>query len=569
MRTSARRRVLPAFALVLALAAGGCSPPTEQAEEDDLPAAVAEDGPHAPADREVAEPEAIASPDLTRVRFDLGNLEVGPETRPGELVAPLRGTLTVPHAAGATLPLVVLGHLRFATCEDQSFRYPCPDGASVRYDAGMDYLADAIASEGYAVLAPDLAPVFVGQDVHGAYDQQQAWTETVRAQLAALDGAAADVDAAAALHGGVDEVRAAIGVLDTSRLDWVVHSRSGKLVGPAAESLAPERTTRSIVYLASAHDLGTEDEPLDPPPLDVPSLGIVGSADGDVAGQAAHWAAAHHDRDRATPLAVGTVAAFGHNGFNQASAPVEDRPGCTEEPASAACPGEEESRALATQTVVEWLGAVTTGDLPEFMVDAATEPPSTWAGVPAQWFVHTSGPRQVLVTADATHDAADPQVPGAVADEGASVSPCQVPVPMSPGDAPLPCPGTGDVAVRPGPTQLLVEWQPGAAVRLAVPSPGFSPRTLVLHVTPFATPDGLDGVPVHLRYAGASLDLPPTLAGLRAHGDDDLGAVPTTVRVPVDPSQHEVDLSELLIGGLEDHPGPRSGILVSGIEVAP
>lgn len=568
MRPHARPAPLPALALALALVAGGCGTDPGTPDEDDHPSTIVADGPHAPADRRVAEPEVTTSDDRTRVRFDLGNIDVSTQPQSGEFVAPLRGTLTVPHETGTALPLVVVGHLRFATCADQSFRYPCPGEDSVRYDAGMDYLADALTTEGYAVLTPDLAPVFVGQDLRGAYDQQQAWTETVRAQLTALDRASAGGEAAA-LHGGADEVRAALGVLDTSRLDWVVHSRSGAIVSAAAATLAPEHGTRSIVYLASAHDLGTEDEPLSPPPLDVPSLGLVGSADGDVAGQAVRWAAAHHDRDRREPIAIGTVGAFGHTGFNQASAAVEDRVECFDEPVSAACPGPAQAQELATRSVVDWLRAVTHGDLPEFMVDAGTQPPATWVGSPVQWFVHTLGPRQVLVSADSARDAADPVVPGAVAGDGAAVSRCQVPAPMSPGDTALPCPGTGDVAVRPGPVQVLVEWTPGAAVRFAVPTPDFQPRTLVLHVTPFATPTDVDGVPVHLRYAGTTADLPPTLAGLRAHGDDDLGAMPTTVRVPLDPSQPEVDLSELLVGGLEQHPGPASGILLTGVEVAP
>ncbi|ACZ20208.1 hypothetical protein Sked_02390 [Sanguibacter keddieii DSM 10542] len=571
MRPPARRRVLLPLVLVLALATGACSPPTGERDEAEPPAAVTADGPHASPDRQVAEPEVIASPDLTRVRFDLGNIDVSPEGRSGEFVAPSRGTLTVPHDTGTALPVVVLGHLRAATCEDGSFRYPCPGGASVRYDVGMDYLADAIASQGYAVLAPDLAPVMLGHQVRGAYDQQSAWTETVRAQLAALDGGAQQGPSAELLHGGVDELRTALQVLDTSSVDWVVHSRSGMLVPSAAESLAPDHETRSIVYLATAHDLGTdtEAEPLDAPPPDVPSLGITGSEDSDVPEASTRWAAAHFDQDRREPLAVGTVRGFGHNAFNEATASDDDRRACYGEPASASCPGTDEAQALAKQTVVEWLRAVETGSYPTFMVDAATEAPDTWAGFAAQWFVHTPGPRQVLVSADATRDLTDPEVPGAVASEGASVARCRVVDGMSAGREPFSCPDTGDVAVRAGTAQVLVGWSPGAAVRFTVPDPGFTPRTLVLHVSPFTTPEGVDGVPVALGYAGTTVDLPPTTAGLRAHGDEAFGSMPTTVRVPLDPARPGVDLTELVLGGLDDHPGPTSGLLVTGIEVAP
>ncbi|WP_336643690.1 hypothetical protein [Microbacterium sp. MMO-113] len=100
------------------------SPSPSPSSED--PAAIADDGPKAPGDREIVPPEVRTRNGVTRVRFDLGNVAIGDPPQPEEFMSPLRGTLTLPARSSSTRArLIVIGHLRAATCADSSFRYPC------------------------------------------------------------------------------------------------------------------------------------------------------------------------------------------------------------------------------------------------------------------------------------------------------------------------------------------------------------------------------------------------------------------------------------------------------------
>lgn len=559
-----RPRLVKAGLLVILLTVlAGCAAPDDSPSPSPSPssgdlAAIADDGPKAPVDREIVPPEVRTRNGVTRVRFDLGNVAIGDPPQPEEFMSPLRGTLTLPARSSSTRArLIVIGHLRAATCADASFRFPCGGADSIRYDAGMDYLAEKLAAQGYAVLAPDLAPVFVGQLARrGSYDQTRAWRRVVLDQVESLSRAADQSEARKRLVGSDSEADARVRAVDTSSILWIAHSRSGMMIRAAAEEAAKAGiTTRGALYLATAHDVGNnEGESLDDPPLDVPSLGIVGGRDRDVPSDSVQWAAAHFGVDRRSPLAVATVGSFGHTQFNAAPELADDRPDCGSKPASPSCPSGEEARAMMITTAVGWAKAVDDASFPSFMTDAATAVPSEWLGYRADWFVHTLAPRRVLV------DAAQEPAARALKTEDASVQRCRIVdlmEPVAPGATS--CPDDSDVAARPGGPYLLADWKPGGTLSVSTGQPSTAARTVVLHLMPFRKSDPA-GVQLDIRVASSRVALGSDTPGLRIPGVGDDGAKTTTVRVPLPPGTAGASVTL----GSDTSAG---GVLITGMEL--
>ncbi len=563
-RTAGVKAAVAGALIVLAMTVTACTPvdggPASPPPSDGDSAAIAEDGPQAPADREIAPAEVRTQGGVTRVRFDLGNIDVGDPPEPETFTSPLRGTLTLPSPSTDSARLVVIGHLRAETCPDSSFRYPCPAGDSIRYDAGMDYLATELAARGYAVLAPDLAPVFVGQLARGSsYDQTRAWRRVVLDQVEALRRAAADSGARRRLVGSDPVADAKARKVDASSILWIAHSRSGMMIrGAAAEAAEAGITTRGALYLATAHDVGNNaGESLDDPPLDVPTLGIVGGRDGDVPSDSVQWAAAHFDADRRSPLAIATVGSFGHNQLNAASELPEDRLECVGEPASVSCPSGDEARAMIVRTALAWAKAVDDASFPGFMTDAATALPTEWLGYRADWFVHTLGPRRVLV------NAAHETPAGALRAENATLQRCRVVDLMEPVEQDVsPCPDDGDTAARPGGPYLLVDWKGGGALSIPVGPASEESRTLVLHLMPYrkSSPEGLQ---LDIGFAGTMTSLAPNTPGLRVPGVGGEAAKTTTLRLPLPAGAVGTTVT---LGSLTSN--RAGGVLLTGVELS-
>lgn len=138
------------------------------------------DGPHSPRNR-TPEPLSVKRSGGVEVRaVDLGDIDLGGPRNPGEFRAPVRGQLYRPAHARGKAPLLVFGHLRAPACTDDLSRWPCPAGFEpMRYDLGMAYLGQALAEQGYAVLVPDLAPLYVAGALSAPYDQTTGWLRTV------------------------------------------------------------------------------------------------------------------------------------------------------------------------------------------------------------------------------------------------------------------------------------------------------------------------------------------------------------------------------------------------------
>ncbi|WP_371174297.1 hypothetical protein [Buchananella felis] len=351
--------------------AGGQAGPSETAGEIEMP--MEQDGPHAPADREVAAPKASDSADgkSTVVEVDLGNVSIG------DFSAPLRGQVVLPKQADAPTPLVVVSHLRAPNCTDATFAYPCADGAQEnRYDRGMVYLGEALAARGYAVVIPDLGGVFVGSNILEPYDQNEMWKDAV-GQLARALG---------------DGAREKLGVelaapVDLTHVGLVLHSRSGTVVDPAIELFGAGNVKGVFAYgpAYDTYDLAN----ISAAPADVPYLAIAGEADADVGASANLWIGHYLDKARTQPAAVALVPGLGHMWVNRtaSAAGTDDRIGCDER----ACPDAAEHERVMTEVALDWLGATLRGEQTTLPVSASQDLPATVAGLEARWLVHTPG----------------------------------------------------------------------------------------------------------------------------------------------------------------------------------
>ncbi|WP_371151904.1 hypothetical protein [Buchananella felis] len=432
--------------------AGGQAGPSETAGEIDMP--MEQDGPHAPADREVAAPKASDSADgkSTVVEVDLGNVLAG------DYSAPLRGQVIVPKQADAPTPLVVVSHLRAPNCTDTTFAYPCADGAQEnRYDRGMVYLGEALAAQGYAVVIPDLGGVFVGADVTDPYDQNQMWKDAVGQLVGALNEDAAKETLGTELAAPVD----------LTRVGLVLHSRSGTLIEPAIELFGEGNVKGAFAYgpAYDTFDLAS----ITPAPADVAYLALVGEADADVGTSANLWVGHYLDKARTQPAAVVAVPGLGHMWVNRtaSTAGTDDRIGCDERD----CPDAAEHERVMIEVATDWLGATVRGAETTLPVSAAHKLPATVAGLQARWLAHTPGALVSLQPGDFK------------AVSGQSAVECVNPDPMSPVAVDNACP-----APENGVVQIVtpVNYLTDAKAELEVAGA----KGVALHVAPSGTYDG-------------------------------------------------------------------------------
>lgn len=433
--------------------------------------------------------------------FDLGDIEYkGKSGR--SYRGPVRGVLAVPeHARRA--PLVVFTHLRSSGCTDDTFAYPCPEGTSERrYDRGQRYLAEAMARNGYAVLVPDLAPVFIAPGSTIAdYDQQDSWVRTVTAQRDRLVTAVRKGDRAF----GVD----LSGAVDLRRVAVAGHSRSGLFIAELVRRWQPQPTPVASVFflgpfLATQASLPRPAEAVASDnhwgelPPGVPLLGLVPGADGDARTQPGNQLLAHYLGQRFTrPAAVATADGYGHNFFNRALSAVndDDRRGCE------GCPDAAAHERLLTRLFGQWLDTTLRGlpapDLPTRRWDPV---PQDVAGVPGRWLVATTGHKAVLLD-PIDHRLVDTAERLVTAVDGAELLSCRTyPVMVPDESAPDRCPMDVPDGV-PGLSfsyVLTARWSERGAVRLEVPANTKRVRSLVLHLMPHVLPEGARGIPVRV-----------------------------------------------------------------------
>lgn len=427
-KTTWGRRALTAAAALAVFGLGACSnSASPQQEGQDSPSAGASipvevteaDGPHAPADRELAARKVNDSVDgkSSVIELDLGNVIAG------EYSAPLRGQVIVPKQADAPTPLVVISHLRAPNCTDNNFAYPCARGAQDnRYDRGMVYLGEALAARGYAVVIPDLGGVFVGADVLAPYDQNAMWQEVVGKLADTLEAAKAQDALGVQLAAPVDK----------DNVGLVLHSRSGTVVDPAVELFGAGKV-KSVFAYGPAYDT-VDLETITPAPADIAYLALVGEADADVGSSANLWIGNYLEVKREQPANVVAVPGLGHMWVNRtaSAAGTDDRIGCDER----ACPDAAEHERIMQEVALDWLDATLRGAQTQLPVRADQELPLQVAGVEARWLAHTPG-------ALASVGAKDFQPVN-----GQSAQVCQHADPMNPVPMDNPCPEAEEGVVQ-------------------------------------------------------------------------------------------------------------------------
>ncbi|RRD36720.1 hypothetical protein EII31_03965 [Leucobacter sp. OH2974_COT-288] len=418
-RLKVLRTVVVAAALFLA---AGCG--TVAAPQGELVSGG--EGPHAASDRKPTATEILNGQNSTKiVRLDLGNSEIG------EYAVPVRGTLVIPTStaaaeaapaesggAAAKQPLIIVNHLRAPGCSDDTFAYPCTNSTERRFDIGMTYLGEHLAGQGYAVLIPDLSPVWIGADVASPYDQTKLWQQVVSRFVAEFEN-----QNSAALQ-GIDTSQ-----LDTSQLGLVLHSRSGILVNPAVELFGAARIKGVLAY-GAAYDT-FDAEMLSPAPADVPYLAVSGDLDADVGASANLWLGAHLGLPRSTPAIAATVPGLGHMYVNRvlSEAGLDDRIGCEE----LDCPDAAEHERFLREVAADWFGWAFYGADTSIPVTAGEfDGAAELAGLPARWLAASpAASSEQRVTLDAA---------AFKAFDGGSATLCVHPDPMQPGQPDNACP---------------------------------------------------------------------------------------------------------------------------------
>lgn len=354
---------------------------TAQATRTGAAAQADQAGPHSPRTRKAAKPKVGRLPGVQVLEFDFGDVELG--KRKGQFRSPMRGVLVVPERT-RNAPLVVVNHLRMPGCTNDVLAYPCPKGAKeLRLDHGMSYLGVDLARQGYAVLIPDLSPLWIGGQTARPYDQIAGWQKIV-------GGMRDRVAAANRGRGGFGTTLT--GRIDTSRSALVVHSRSAYIVEPAVKAWRRTSPVASVFAYGPASNV---DDPAAP---DVPYLIALGGADDDVTSTPSHWVSKHLGVPRRSPLGIAIVPGLGHSYINRtlARAGLDDRKGCDREN----CPNARAHQVFMQNAVSAWLDTTYRGrpavpgraSLP-MRPDAPL--PSALGGRRVQWLAVTNSPNAV------------------------------------------------------------------------------------------------------------------------------------------------------------------------------
>ncbi len=499
-------------------APAGHATPTQPATDRASRAADA-DGPHSPAGRKPAAPTVTRVPGARVLDVDVGDVELGRRT--GRFRAPMRGLLVVPER-GRRAPLVVVSHLRMPGCTKDVLAYPCPRGTKeLHLDRGMTYLGVDLARRGYAVLIPDLSPLWIGASTSAPYDQIAGWRRIVgglRERVAAADRGRAGFGMSLA------------GRVDTSRSALVVHSRSSYIVEPAV------RAWRRTSPVASVFAYGPAATADDPAPPDIPYLVALGGADGDVQSTPVQWVSAHLGVRRRSMLAVATVPGLGHSYVNRAlsAARIDDRMSC-----DASCPTAAAHEAFLSAAASSWLAATypprgaraRPGDLP---LRPTSTLPASLGGRPVPWLAVTNSAR-VAVAYDGSSRTRGVRTIG-----GGSMRACRYREAMDPTMGPDRCRDARIGVVNSVARVLQVRLTPTGGVALAT-RPVRGVREVVLTVNPTGSrADRRPGTPLRVTVRDATgrrqrIDVAPLSEALRdrrtasQNGD----YLPTTLRLPV------------------------------------
>ncbi|RJQ79719.1 hypothetical protein D5S17_09795 [Pseudonocardiaceae bacterium YIM PH 21723] len=509
--------------------------------------------------------------------FDLGDIDL-PSNNDSKITfrAPVRGTLTLPDKEDANAPLVIFSHLRASTCGNGAFAYPCPSGvAEVRYDKGMDYLAKALAAKGYAVLVPNLAPLYIGIQQEGPYDQKIGYMVTLDRIRDRLVSAA---------QGGANDFGATMkGRVDTSKVAIAGQGRSGRMLAPLAirwkqgpvkpAAILAVAPLYRVARYGEAEGNAPDTSWSTAPPTDIPYFGLVPSADGVIEEADANQYLSHYlSVPRTAPAQVAvTEEPFGHNFFNTAlsSIPADDRLGCLGKPC---VPTAEAHQALLIKSFGDWLDAtMKAGQAPELAFAADAAVPTAISGHNAEFLMATPGPKTVLLnpTGKALKDAAGKEIQGVgdVRMQGCRFYGTNFPDQV---DRCEDNSATGSTQALATSYVLALRWTGNGAARISVPPNAAAAERLVMQVMPWWSEPGQTGTQVRVtltdkagKTASVQLDgKDPALEPRSGHAPHLLG----TIRLPLSRFA-DVDtknLASVEIGGS----GSAGAIAVRSLELS-
>lgn len=406
-----------------------------------------------------------------------------------------------PDRPRANAPLVIMSHLRSPGCADDVSAFPCP-GKDVRYDRGMTYLGESLAKQGYSVLIPDLAPLFIGIGMAQPYDQQAGY-RTIVGRLRD-ETVAASAGRATAFGKGLN------GAIDARRTALIVHSRSAYVAGPLVQAWSRSSSPIvSVMAYGGAFDAPDDHGRFTPMIPDVPFLGIVGDRDKDTKFTGQLWLTQHAGASRRTPALMSVVPGLGHNYVNRAlsSTRLDDRAGC-----DATCPGPAAHERFLSSAARQWLDATVRRTRTTLPMTAAAPLPTTLGGLPARWLAVTNAPR-VNAYLGGMRGSMRP------IGRGGSVRPCLYVDPMNPAKPANACPEPQRGDVQNASRVARVTVTPSGGVRVAARTRGV--RELVLQLSP--NDDRADrraGSPLRVTVRTASgrptvIDVPATHPALR------------------------------------------------------
>ena len=537
-------------------------------------------GPHSPTNRTPAKTTVEHSDGVVVHDFDLGDVSLGGRGNAAAFRAPVRGVLVIPDtnatpgtgttpdaeaspdAEETAAPLVIISHLRTFGCADETFRYPCLPGVKeVRADRGMIYLGKALAAQGYAVLIPDLSPLWSGEETATPYDQVRGWLLTVGRMRDEL---------LTASSGGATVFGAGMrGVIRPGGAALIMHSRSAAVFNPVVDAWkdSPTPITSLMTY---GGDFVIPDGPdpdfSPPPPADVPFLVVDGDADRDVKQAGTIWLTEHITQQRSAPAIGVRVRGYGHNYINRelSGRGFDDRVIDGDKAPDAAA-----HEALLTKLSSQWLEQTLRGGPGPFPTSSDAPLPETLADVPVQWLVAAPGD---AVNWTAT---SGKNTDGAVeAVGGGQVKLCRTYASMDPNQYPDRCPDPENGVQSIRSTTARISLSRGGGARLSVQASDV--QGVHLHLAPTGSrSDQLTHTPVQVALVmDDGSRLPLTLLGsdgalrdLRtAEENGDYTVATLRFSVPAQARGHAVTSVELL-GGEGDGGAGEGSIDLRGVSL--